>query len=95
MDFDHLHSKFKSISRLVSNGMSSALEAEIAKCEVVCANCHRIRTHNRMTAGVDGAVAQQVERHSSKVAVAGSIPACLSGFNFDASVVYLAKAPPS
>jgi hypothetical protein len=26
-------------------GSFAALQAEVAKCDVVCANCHRIRTH--------------------------------------------------
>jgi hypothetical protein len=26
--------------------------AEIEKCEVVCANCHRIRTHDRQRLGL-------------------------------------------
>jgi hypothetical protein len=48
MDFDHLEDTEK-----VSNVASMAgwslekVEAEIAKCEVVCANCHRVRTHDR------------------------------------------------
>lgn len=52
MDFDHLpeHQKLFNIST-VTNGRSGwtleDLLTEIAKCEVVCANCHRIRTANR------------------------------------------------
>ena len=46
MDFDHLRDKKFNISN--SMGMpEAALLAEIAKCEVVCSNCHRIRTEKR------------------------------------------------
>lgn len=47
MDFDHRDpkTKFKDVSRLVSN--VPLLEAEIKKCDLVCANCHRIRTFNK------------------------------------------------
>jgi hypothetical protein len=48
MDFDHLSNKSFNISRMVNNGLSEELiRAEIAKCDLVCAVCHRIRTHVR------------------------------------------------
>lgn len=50
LDFDHLgDDKTDGVSRLVSllRPIDEIL-AEIAKCEVVCANCHRIRTHERL-----------------------------------------------
>lgn len=48
MDFDHLRDKTMDVSRLVTSGPTLAtLEAEIQKCEVVCAWCHRIRTFTR------------------------------------------------
>ena len=49
MDFDHLDPtiKFMNIGRLVKYGSWDKLYKEIAKCEVVCSNCHRIRTENR------------------------------------------------
>lgn len=48
LDFDHLRDKKYNISRMVHDGFSwRAILKEIDKCEVVCANCHRIRTHNR------------------------------------------------
>ena len=47
MDFDHIEdNKVKSVSRL-SAGSIDRLMTEIEKCEVVCSNCHRVRTHNR------------------------------------------------
>jgi len=50
LDFDHLHDKKYNVSRMIHDGFSwAAIKKEIAKCEVVCANCHRIRTHNRLT----------------------------------------------
>lgn len=46
MDFDHLRDKSFNIS--MSLGRSpDLLLMEIEKCDVVCANCHRIRTHER------------------------------------------------
>lgn len=47
MDFDHLGEQEKThdISYMLRHRMAwSKIEAEIAKCEVVCSNCHRVRT---------------------------------------------------
>lgn len=48
MDFDHLpgHIKSNMIAHMKTNSWEVIL-AEIAKCELVCSNCHRIRTHTR------------------------------------------------
>ncbi len=45
LEFDHIKGKKSGdISRMMSIGCSwSTIKAEIAKCEVRCANCHRIR----------------------------------------------------
>jgi hypothetical protein len=51
MDFDHLPGSEKSFNISAGKKVSmKRLMAEIAKCEVVCSNCHRIRTHNRRAA---------------------------------------------
>lgn len=48
MEFDHVHGqKTANISDLVKNNSWKSLMAEVAKCEPVCANCHRIRTYKR------------------------------------------------
>lgn len=47
MDFDHVRGdKVRKVSGL-TNGSTSVILAEIAKCDVVCANCHRQRTFER------------------------------------------------
>lgn len=48
MDFDHLENKKYLVSRVINNGSWEQAKAEIAKCEIVCANCHRIRTFKRL-----------------------------------------------
>lgn len=49
MDFDHVRGKkIESVSGLKKFHSISKIKKEIAKCEVVCANCHRIRTFNRL-----------------------------------------------
>lgn len=49
LDFDHLPGTEKLYRVCVMAGMRRELiDAEIAKCEVVCANCHRIRTNDRL-----------------------------------------------
>ena len=48
MDFDHRDPATKAFNLTSSRGMLIARErlvAELAKCEVVCANCHAIRTY--------------------------------------------------
>lgn len=50
MDFDHLPGAEKKfyLSRAMFRRYSFAqIQAEIAKCDVVCANCHRLRTAAR------------------------------------------------
>ena len=48
MDWDHLPGvlKVRSVGLLLTYSRERIL-AEVAKCELVCANCHRIRTHQR------------------------------------------------
>lgn len=53
LDFDHLpqYEKKYGISSLArSNAAPETLWAEIAKCEVRCTNCHRIKTYERRVA---------------------------------------------
>lgn len=52
MDLDHRpgETKLYDPARLVTLGSKRKLEQEIAKCDVVCANCHRQRTFDRKEA---------------------------------------------
>lgn len=47
MQFDHLRDKDFSIGQRGRNRSRRLLLAEIEKCDVVCANCHAERTHQR------------------------------------------------
>jgi hypothetical protein len=53
MDFDHVGSdKVAGIAALCQTTHSlEYIQAEAAKCELVCSNCHRIRTWERAHAG--------------------------------------------
>jgi hypothetical protein len=54
MDFDHVRGeKLFNVATNKRRELETTLE-EISKCEVVCANCHRIRTHERLTGTGDG-----------------------------------------
>lgn len=46
MDFDHLSNKEFNISDNYHKNLDDLL-TEIAKCDVICSNCHRIRTFTR------------------------------------------------
>jgi hypothetical protein len=51
MDFDHVRGRKKfAVGQCLSLKLST-LKKEIAKCDVVCANCHRLRTHRRRKNG--------------------------------------------
>ena len=50
LEFDHIsqRDKFKSITQMLSGHYSwQSLLAEIQKCEIRCANCHRRRSYNQ------------------------------------------------
>jgi hypothetical protein len=47
LEFDHIRDKERNIADMVKGHSWSTIEKEIAKCEIVCANCHRIRTQVR------------------------------------------------
>lgn len=52
MDFDHMdgHVKSYNIGSMFAHHYSRELiQTELDKCELVCANCHRIRTRDRRT----------------------------------------------
>jgi hypothetical protein len=78
LEFHHIRDrghKRASVSVLVSHGYNwSTVQAEIAKCEVLCANCHRIRTasdrgHYRSVRGghAEGARKRPARRNASPV----------------------------
>ncbi len=49
MDFDHRDATIKvsNVAKLLGYGLKRVKE-EIEKCDLVCANCHRVRTHKRI-----------------------------------------------
>lgn len=56
MDYDHRdpHTKTREISRILSRGASwASLRTELDKCDLVCANCHRIRESRRRETAPD------------------------------------------
>lgn len=74
MDFDHTGDKKWNISQR-RNASISTLAAEIALCDVVCANCHRYRTYIRnldsLSREVQVEISAEVSRDKAK---AGSRP---------------------
>lgn len=56
MDFDHARGRKKfTVSRCAASRYKlPVIMAEIKKCDVVCANCHRARTWKRKTAAQVG-----------------------------------------
>jgi hypothetical protein len=57
MDFDHREGEIKNsgISALMNNWKvgETGLRKELAKCDLVCSNCHRVRTYNRLMARLE------------------------------------------
>lgn len=49
LEFDHLpqYDKVRTVASLMYHSWE-VIWAEIAKCEIVCSNCHSIRTHDRL-----------------------------------------------
>lgn len=44
MDFDHINGQKKDVVSKLTKSSPKIVLAEIKKCEIVCANCHRMRT---------------------------------------------------
>lgn len=56
LDYHHInhHDKEATVSYLVGNGYArSRIEAEIAKCELICSNCHRTMHYEEHKAGIE------------------------------------------
>lgn len=53
LEFDHLNNKIGNIADVVGRAWGiEKIRKEMAKCEIVCANCHRRRTFKRRNLGV-------------------------------------------
>jgi hypothetical protein len=52
MDFDHRDpaSKLSAVTRMIGRAGTARILDEAAKCDIVCANCHRLRTFDRRSA---------------------------------------------
>jgi len=52
MDFDHRDPDMKrqAVTRMIGRAGINGILAEVAKCDIVCANCHRLRTFERRVA---------------------------------------------
>jgi 5-methylcytosine-specific restriction endonuclease McrA len=63
LDFDHQPGAKKSacVSRMVSLSQKRLAE-EVAKCVVLCSNCHRVQTHLRRHGTLDVQMSKRVKR---------------------------------
>jgi hypothetical protein len=80
MDFDHRDGSTQvgSVTQMI-NGSIDRMLAEVDKCDIVCANCHRLRTFERRTRQAARAGEAQLVVHlPSKQDVAGSNPVARS-----------------
>jgi hypothetical protein len=52
MDFDHRDplTKLSAVTRMIGRAGTARILDEVAKCDIVCANCHRLRTFERRSA---------------------------------------------
>lgn len=52
MDFDHRDPSTKqaAVTRMIGRAGTARILDEVAKCDIVCANCHRLRTFARRSA---------------------------------------------
>lgn len=48
LEFDHLDDKSYNIANMINSHSIQSISDEVLKCEIVCANCHRLRTYERM-----------------------------------------------
>lgn len=52
MEFDHIRGeKLFNVTSLPQFGSKKRILEEIEKCDIICANCHKIRTYNRLITG--------------------------------------------
>ena len=63
-EFDHVdrtrkHSRKQNISRMVKRNTLPELQVEVAFCELVCSNCHRIKTQRNKDFTAQGRVIQE------------------------------------
>lgn len=56
MQFDHRGGKSFTISQNWHKVRLTVLVAEIAKCDVICANCHAVRTYQAAEQGLSGSL---------------------------------------
>lgn len=64
MDWDHRpdEKKTRNISHINEFSSIEDLDSEIAKCDLVCSNCHRMRTWQRLVTGGNQVDWDQLER---------------------------------
>ena len=63
LDFDHREGSDKlGDVATMTGGPWRTIEAEVAKCDVVCANCHRRRTHARRVAAAGRSTSPTLSR---------------------------------
>lgn len=46
LEFDHIRDKKCGVAQLISTSTLKLLKEEIKKCQVLCANCHALKTRN-------------------------------------------------
>lgn len=60
LHFDHLGDKEYNISRMINRSLDE-IKKEIAKCDVVCGNCHAFRTHARLVSSNSSTLEFEIE----------------------------------
>jgi hypothetical protein len=65
MDMDHIEAKLYNMSDMSYRSVTK-ITAESKKCEPICANCHRIRSHDRKTDGIRSRIKNNVRPRKSK-----------------------------